>query len=91
MPSVGFEAPIQARQRTQTHALDRPDTGIDFSIICSLYLAIRNTQYLLEQHNKAQNSENKLEIFINTKEYTKSNFMFHALCHVVGNIMCVLA
>jgi hypothetical protein len=86
---MGFETPIQATQWTETHALDRPDAGIGFSIICSFYLAIRSTYYFLEQHNKAQNIEDKIEIFIITKDCTKNNFMLHTLCCVIVNVMCV--
>jgi hypothetical protein len=56
----------------QTNALDRPATVIGFSIIYTLYLALRNTKYLLEQHNKAQESENKLANFLIKKQYTKT-------------------
>ena len=58
----------------QTHALDSPATGIGFSNIYSLYLAIRSKNYLLEKRNKAQDSENQLVIFIITSQYTKKEF-----------------
>jgi len=57
MHSVGFEIPISANERMQTHDLDRPATRTVFSVIYSFYLAIRSTQYLLELHNKEQESE----------------------------------
>jgi hypothetical protein len=53
----GIRTPIPASERTQTHALYHPTTEIGFSIIYILYLALRSTKYLLEQHNKAQESK----------------------------------
>ena len=40
----GNPTPIPPRERTQTHAFYHPATGIGFSIIFSLYLAIRSTK-----------------------------------------------
>jgi hypothetical protein len=37
----GIRTPIPASERTQTHALYRPATGISFSIIYTLNLALR--------------------------------------------------
>jgi hypothetical protein len=74
----GIRNPIPASERTQTHALYRRATGIGFSIIYTLYLALRSTTYLLEQHNKSQESEDKLANFIIKKEYTKT-----ILCSIV--------
>ena len=68
----GIRTPIPTSERTQTHVLDHPATGIGFSIIYTLYLALRSTKDLLEQHNKTQDSENKLANFIIKKEYTKT-------------------
>jgi hypothetical protein len=90
MPSVGFETPIAASERTQTHALDRLATRMFFWIVYSFYLAIRSTQYLLDQHNKEQDSENKLAMFIITSEYTKYNFMFHTIYQVMRDMCFIL-
>ena len=68
----GIWTPISASERTQTHALDRPSTGIGFSVIYPLYLALCCTMYLLDQHKKAQENQNKLANFIIKKEYTKT-------------------
>jgi hypothetical protein len=40
----GISTPIPASKPTQIHALDSPATGIDFSVIYSLYVAIRSTK-----------------------------------------------
>jgi hypothetical protein len=69
---AGIRLPISESEWTQTHALYRPATWIGFSIIYTLYPALRSKKYLLEQHNKAQESEYKLVHFIITKEYTKT-------------------
>jgi hypothetical protein len=52
-------------------------------------LALRSTQYLLEQRNEAQDRETKLPVFIITSQHTKNNFMFHTLCTVTWDMMCV--
>jgi hypothetical protein len=53
MPSVGFEPPIPTSDRTRpTINTALPERSA--SQLCSLYLAIRSTQQLLQQHNEAQ-------------------------------------
>jgi len=37
MPPVGFEPAIPAFERTQTHALGRAATGIDWNFSCNIY------------------------------------------------------
>jgi hypothetical protein len=60
-----------------TQALGSPSTGIGFSFIYSFDLAIHSKKLLLEKHNKAQDNENKLTVFISTSPYMKNNFNFH--------------
>jgi hypothetical protein len=55
----GTKTPNSTNKRTQTHTFDRPTAVIGFSIIYPLYLALRSTKYLLEQHNKAQEKKKK--------------------------------
>jgi hypothetical protein len=82
---VGFQSPIAASERTQTQALDRPATGIGFSIIYSFHLAICIMQYLLVESNKSQDNENKLAILA-----IKSKCMKNNLGPVIDDIVCVL-
>jgi hypothetical protein len=65
MPLVGFETPIPANERTQTHALYRPTTGIGFSIMYTLHLALQSIKHLVQQSNKAQESEKRINKFHN--------------------------
>jgi len=62
---MGLQPKSHKSERTQTHALDIPTTGIGFSVIYSMYLEIRSTKKLLENHNKAQDIENKISNFYN--------------------------
>jgi len=42
-------------------------------------------------HNKEQDSEKKLAIFMTTSENTENNCMLITLRQVMGDVMCVLS
>ena len=84
MPSVELNTPIPANKRSQLHALDHAATGIDNLLTYSFHMA-------MDQHYKTQEIENKLAILIVKLQYLKNSSMFHTLCHLVRNIMCVLS
>jgi len=84
MPSVELKTPIPADNRSQPHALDYTATWIDNLLTYSFHMA-------MDHHYKTQETENKLAILIVKSQYLKNNSMFHTLCHLVRNIMCILS